>query len=254
VLIEEEPMSMYGPPGGGQYPGQPQDPWQGGGGDPYGGNPYGQPADPYGQPSGTPYGQPGYGQPAAPPPYGQPGYGQPGNPYDPYGQPSAPPDPWGAPQQPMSGPPWGPPPGPPQKNNTGLVVGLAAVAVLVLLIGAVVIFLVVDRDAPTANPQPSAAVSAPASEAPTTEAPTSPPAKYDIDDAEEGDCLFDSNPSDTKASLAFASCDERGEDHYKVLRRFDNTTDSAKCEDVPGYDSSFTSSSGNFVLCVEELL
>lgn len=253
-------MSMYGPPGGGQYPGQPQDPWQGGG-DPYGGNPYGgQPADPYGQPSGTPYGQPGYGQPAGPPPpYGQPGYGQPANPYDPYGPPSAPPDPWGAPQQPMSGPPWGPPPAPPQKNNTGLVVGLAAVAVLVLLIGAVVIFLVIDRDTtPIADPSPSASASAPPSdppsEAPTSEAPTDQPTKYDIDDAEEGDCLFDANPSATKANLSFASCSERGEDHYKVLKRFDGTTESTKCEDVPGYDSSFTSSTGNFVLCVEELL
>src|SRR6266508_41568 len=59
-------MSNYGPPGGG-YPGQPQDPWQGG--NPYGG----QPQDPYGgQPGGDPYGgQPPYGQ-QPPDPYGQP--------------------------------------------------------------------------------------------------------------------------------------------------------------------------------------
>jgi len=244
-------MSMYGPPGGGQYPGQPQDPWQGGG-DPYGGGPYGgQPADPYGQPGGGPYGQPGpYGPPAGSP-YGQPGYGQqqPGNPYDPYGQPAQP-DPWGAPQQPMSGAPWGPP-GPPHKSNTGLVVGLAAIAVLVMLIGAVVIFLLMDRETPTAAPSPSATASP--SDAPTSAEPTGSPTKYDIDEAEEGDCLFDSNPDDTKANLSFASCDKRGQDYYKVLKRFDNTTDAKQCEDVPGFETSFTSNDGNFVLCVDEL-
>ena len=45
-------MSMYGPPGG-PYPGQPQDPWQGGQ----------QPHDPYGQGGGDPYGQQSWGQP-----------------------------------------------------------------------------------------------------------------------------------------------------------------------------------------------
>jgi hypothetical protein len=152
----------------------------------------------------------------------------------------------------MSGAPWGPP-GPPHKSNTGLVVGLAAVAVLVMLIGAVVIFLLMDRETPSAGPSPSTTANPTPSEAPTSAEPTGSPTKYDIDDAEEGDCLYDSNPDDTKANLAFASCDERGRDHYKVLKRFDNTTDAGECEDVPGYESSFTSNDGNFVLCVEEL-
>ncbi len=274
-------MSMYGPPGGGQYPGgQPQDPWQGGsGGDPYGGQPGGDPyggqasspfggqpgGDPYGQPGGNPYGQPGppqdpYGQPSGPPPdpYGQPS----GPPADPYGQPGGQ---WGQPPAgppmsgpPMSGAPWGPPGGPPQKSNTGMIVGISAVAVLVLLIGAVGVFLFMNSGGdPSADPSttPSAAPSsAEPSETETSEAPTDEPTKYDLNDAEEGDCLYDSNPSDTSASLTYVSCEERGEDHYKVLKRFDDTQDSKKCEDVDGYDSSFTSSTGDFVLCVEELL
>lgn len=262
---------MYGPPGGGQYPGAPQDPWQGGGtGDAYGGSPYGTP--PAGQPpGGDPYGQQPYGQPTNPSygppsgaPYGQPSgvpytqpYGQPGTPYDPYGQPSGPPaDQWGMGQQPMppmSGPPWGPPPAPP-KNNSGLAVGLSAVAVLVVLIGAVLIFLVVNRGdggTPGAGSSPSA--SATPSETPSSEAPSDGPTKFDIDDAEEGDCLYDSNPSSTKASLSFVDCSKRGQDHYRVLERFDNTTDASKCDSVSGYDTSFTSDSGQFVLCVEEL-
>jgi hypothetical protein len=115
----------------------------------------------------------------------------------------------------------------------------------------VVIFLVMDRGTPTATP--SASPTASPSEAPTSAEPSSSPTKYDIDDAEEGDCLYDSDPDDTKANLSFASCDERGQDHYKVLKRFDNTTDADQCEDVQGFESSFTSNDGNFVLCVEEL-
>ncbi|MGH3646326.1 MAG: LppU/SCO3897 family protein [Micromonosporaceae bacterium] len=274
---------MYGPPGGGGYPGQPQDPWQGGsdpyggqpGGDPYGGqasSPFGNPpgGDPYGQqPPQDPYGQPPpqdpYGQPPQHDPYGQPPQ------HDPYGQPSGPPagDPWGAPAPPpMSGPPgppmgppmggqqWAPPP--PQKSNAGLIIGLAAAGVFVLLIGAVLLFVFLgDKDTPpSANPstQPSTEASPTPSETETSEAPTDEPTKYDLADAEEGDCLYDSDPSDTSAQLTFISCDERGTDHYEVLKRFDDTQDADKCKDVDEYDTSFTSSSGDFVLCVKELV
>ncbi len=109
----------YGPPGGGYGDpyGQPSGP-PGGGYDPYGQQPgYG---DPYGQPSGPPGG--GYGQPSGPPgydPYGQqqPGYGQPAG----YGQ-----------QQPGYG---GFPPAPPQqkKTNVGLIIGLVAGGLVLLL-------------------------------------------------------------------------------------------------------------------------
>lgn len=274
-------MSMYGPPGGGGYPGQPQDPWQGGSNDPYGqqpgGDPYGgQASSPFGgQPGGDPYGQPPqdpYGQPPPQDPYGQPPqdpYGQP--PQDPYGQPSGPPagDPWGAPApppmsgppgppmsgppgQPMGGQPWAPPP--PQKSNAGLIIVLSLVGVIVLCVGAVLVFaLIGDDKTPSADPTGKPTASAEPSDTETSEAPTDEPTKYDLADVEEGDCLYDSDPSDTSAQLSFVSCDERGTDHYEVLKRIDDTQDAKKCEDVEGYDTSFTSSSGNFVLCVKEL-
>ncbi|MGH3659201.1 MAG: hypothetical protein ACRDUA_21335 [Micromonosporaceae bacterium] len=123
-----QPPGYYGPPGGGYGDpyGQPAGPPAGPPGGGYG-DPYGQPSGPpggYGQPSAPPgggYGDP-YGQPSGPPGgYGQPGYGQPG-----YGQPGQ-----GGPGGGM--PPAGFPPAAPQKSNTGLIVGLIA-GVLVLLV------------------------------------------------------------------------------------------------------------------------
>jgi hypothetical protein len=75
---------------------------------------YGQPG--FGQPG---FGQQGYGQQGYPPPgYGQPGYGQPG-----YGQPGYPPPGYGQP---------GYPPPAPKRRRTGLVVAVAAGAVVLL--------------------------------------------------------------------------------------------------------------------------
>ena len=116
--------------------------------------------------------------------------------------------------------------------------------------------------APAAGASPSAeATTAEPTEEPTdeatedeTEEPNDKPTKTDLSEVEEGDCLYDSDPSDTSAQLSYVSCDERGEDHYEVLARFDNTTDDSKCADVPGYDTSFTSSVDNFVICARELV
>jgi len=152
---------------------------------------------------------------------------------------------------PMSGAPWGPPAPPQKSSNTGLIVGLAVVVVLILLCGGgILVYAMNSGGTPSADPSTSTSPSASPSESPS---PSASPSKYDINDAEEGDCLYDSDPSDTTAQLSFVSCDETGSDHYKILKRIDDTQDAKKCEDVPDYEVSFTVSSGNFVLCVEEL-
>ncbi|MBB3084272.1 DUF4333 domain-containing protein [Geodermatophilus sabuli] len=96
----------YGPPGGYGQPG------------PYGPAGYAQPG-PYGQP---PYGAPGYGQPQ----YGQPAYGQPQYAQPQYGQ-----LPYGQPGD------HGPSPLQPRKARTGLVVGLVALAIVVIALAVV---------------------------------------------------------------------------------------------------------------------
>ncbi|MGH3664046.1 MAG: LppU/SCO3897 family protein [Micromonosporaceae bacterium] len=272
------PYGGQPPAGGDPYGGQPGggDPYGNqppGGGDPYGnqppggGDPYGQPSspygDPYGQPSGPPAGDPYGGQPSGPP-AGDPYGGHPGGPAPYGGQPGSP---WGAPGPGMGGPAgpygqgsqWGPGMPPPQKSNSGLIVGLSIVGVVVLLLGVIGVFFLFrggGGGTPSADPSPSASASESPSPSPSpSETPDDEPTKYDLADAEEGDCLYDSNSSDTEAELTFVSCDERGEDYYKVLARIDGTTKSKKCEDeAPNYDSAFTSSTDNFVLCVEELL
>ncbi|QMU75526.1 hypothetical protein GXW83_07010 [Streptacidiphilus sp. PB12-B1b] len=135
-------MSMYPPP--------PQE--NPGGASPEGAPGYGQPA-PQSPPPASPYGQqqpeygqqPPYGQPATPPPYGQqPAYGQapygqpqPGQPYAADGQP------YGQPQPPYGDPAWGFTP-PPPKSRKGLKTALAIGGALVLVIGGVITYAVVD--------------------------------------------------------------------------------------------------------------
>ena len=168
------PQAPGQPPGGpgGTPPGQ-----QPGGGQP---GPYGQsgPYQPpvsygppgqqssYGQPG--PYGQQGaYGQPGQQGSYGQPGqYGQQG-PYASYGQPG----------------PYGPPGGPGGSGQgggrRGLVIGLVAAVVLVVALGAVLLFTLRDDPAPaasassatsssasTSRSSPSSSSAAPSSSAP----------------------------------------------------------------------------------------
>jgi hypothetical protein len=132
---------QYGQPG--QQPGQPSygQPAPGGYGNQpsYGQPQYGQPHQPqYGQPGqqGQPqYGQPGYGQPGQQ--YGQPAYGQPG-----YGQPG---QQYGQPQygQPGYGQQYGQQP-PKKKSRTGLIVGLAVLA-LVIVAAAIILPLTVFK-------------------------------------------------------------------------------------------------------------
>ena len=147
------PWNAPQPPGGpgGTPPGQ-----QPGGGQPgqYGqSGPY-QPAS-YGPPGQqSSYGQPGqYGQPGS---YGQPGqYGQQG-PYAQYGQPAY-------------GPPGGPG-GPGQGGGRrGLVIGLVAAVVLVVALGAVLLFTLRDDPAPAA----SASSATSSSESTTRSSPSS---------------------------------------------------------------------------------
>ena len=152
--------SGYGPSGANpQWPVDPGSP-------PVDGPPFGQPAPgqpAYGQPayeqpgSGPPaygqpaYGQPAYGQPASGPAYGQPAPGQPGYGPPPYGQPGQPGQPgYGQPAQPGYAQPggfqaygggYGSPPAPPPKRGIRRfwpwLAGVAAVIVVLIVVGAV---------------------------------------------------------------------------------------------------------------------
>ena len=136
------PQGGYGPPSGG-FPQQQPNPY--GQAPPPAPQPYGQP-DPYGQPQ-QPYGQPDpYGQPQQP--YGQPPQNQyaqvpPPAPQqfgqqDQYGQFGQPQQQYGRqfPQQ-----PYGQPDGQPPKSKTGLVVGIAIGAVVLIGAGVGVVAL-----------------------------------------------------------------------------------------------------------------
>lgn len=118
---------------------------------PYGQNPYGQQPDPYGQPQPGYQQQPAYGQqPGYDPnqPYGQqPGY----DPNQPYGQ-----QPgydqtqqYGYGQQPPYGQPgYG---GEPPKNNTGKIVAIVAIALLVLVGAGLGVYFLTKDSKPTAG-------------------------------------------------------------------------------------------------------
>jgi hypothetical protein len=261
-------MSMYGPPGG-PYPGQPQDPWQGG--QPH--DPYGQPGESYGRswgqdegwdgapasggPGGDPYhGQPpppGYGQqpqyppapqnPGPPPQYGQQYGGQQ------YGQ-----EPYG--QQPGYGAEtWGPPAAPVKKSRSGLVIALVVVlAVLVCGGGATGVYLL-TRDTGrssaggTGTGTPTAAPSSTANEQPT---PSPTAGDNDAINAQVGDCLVNDGSNDTP-QMRKVPC---AKDTYEVLKRFPGTTDKNKCDGVPGYTHNYFYDSpvdaNDFVLCLKQ--
>jgi hypothetical protein len=266
-------MSMYGPPGG-PYPGQPQDPWQGGQPqDPYGQPQYGQP-DPWGAPaSGQPDqwgGSPASAPPGSPAPYGQPQYGQPS--YDPgYAQPTYS-QPQYNPQQPQYGPPgyppqggemWGPPVAPPaKKGGSGvLITVIVALAVLLCGGGAVGVYLVsqsgkgnnntATHSTPTAN-STGRATSGPTT-GPTAQTTTGAP----TDDngalaARKGDCLVN-NGTDQQPKMTKVSC---GPGTYEVLKRIDGTADTTKCQGTPGYQFNYyydnTIDALDFVLCMKK--
>jgi hypothetical protein len=267
-------MSMYGPPGG-QYPGQPSDPWQ--------------QNEPYGQPSGAPYPTSPYGPPdpwSAPPaspgaPGNQPGYGQPGydqgyqqDPYAPtygqqapsygqqapgYGQQSAPPygqqpDPFG--QQPV----WGAPTPPQKKRSVGGIVALIIVLVVVLCGGGItgLYFFGMNSSKPTAQNTPTPGISLngndPTDEAtPTPEdSPTQDATDSDITTVRVGQCVVNTG-TDSDAHLQIKAC---GKGTFKVLKRYDGVANKAKCDAIPEsdywYTYTTTPASDDFTLCLKE--
>jgi len=250
-------MSMYGPPGG-PYPGQPQDPWQGG--QPQ--DPYGQPADPYGQPWGQP--EPWGGAPSSvpppggPAPYGQPQYGQPQ--YDPgYAQPTYNQPQYGQPGYPPGGDMWGPPVAPPQPKKGGSGLLITVIVVLAVLLcggGAAAIYLVSKNKAdPVAGGTPTPAASnkqtTPAAD-PTTPAsnPTTPGGNGALN-ARKGDCLINDGTGDAP-KMRKVPC---APGTFEVLKRIDGTSDTSKCADTPGYSHNYyyksTVDALSFVLCMK---
>ncbi|HKT02520.1 MAG TPA: hypothetical protein VJT31_23575 [Rugosimonospora sp.] len=258
-------MSNYGPPGG-QYPGQPSDPWQQN--DPYGqssGAPY--PTSPYGTPdpwnapptpgpvTPGPYGQPSGYDPTfqqQQPPFGaQPGYPQPPQPAQPmYGQPQ--PDPYGAPPPPV----WGPPTAPPKKRGPGGIIAIVVVLVVLLCGGGLTALYLIGRN----SGKPAAQGTTPPSTAPTGTTPTqadSPPpdttAPGDpITGVKVGQCVVN-NGSDTNADLQIVTC---AKNTFKVLARFNGTTDKKKCNSVPQFTHYFTytttPTTDDFLLCLKK--
>jgi hypothetical protein len=270
-------MSNYGSPGG-QYPGQPSDPWQEN--DPYGQpaatpyptSPYGPP-DPWHTPSTRgpmtpgPYGQPGggydpgqpggydpsYQQPqpgyGAQPGYGQPGYGQPGygSQHDPYaGQP----DPYGAPPS-----VWGPPTTPQKKRGAGRVIALVALLVVLLGGGGLAALYVIGKNHANPQAQHSSAPSAQPS-VPSTEAGSPTPAATDTVDpitlVKVGQCVINKG-TDANADLQIVPC---ATNTFKVLARFNGTTDKKKCNSISQFTHYFTytttPATDNFLLCLKK--
>jgi hypothetical protein len=274
-------MSMYGPPGG-PYPGQPQDPWQGG--QPQ--DPYGQPADPYGQPwsqpepwggapssvpppgAPAPYGQPQYGQPQyGQPQYGQPQYGQPS--YDPgYTQPAYNQPQYGQPGFPPGGEPWGPPiAAPPQKKSSGLLITVIVVLTVLLCGGGTTAAYLLLKNNPskpeaagsptaTATGGPTAGPTSSPTGAPTDEPSSAPPTDSgDVNGAltaHKGDCLVNKG-SDKQPQMRKVPC---GPNTFEVLKRIDGTADTNKCDGTPGYTHNYYYKSSvdalSFVLCLKK--
>jgi hypothetical protein len=272
-------MSQYGPPGG-PYPGQPQDPWQGGQ-QPQDSNPYGPPADPYGPGRG---GQDGWGgspssaPPGSPGPYGagqQTGYGQPAydnqqqtgyNPATGYGQTNAMPaqDPFGPPQQPAfgQGEPWGPPQAPPKKKSGALIAVAVVLAVLVIGGGGAAAYVLTSDNGddkkteagatgnPTTGPTGPTAAATPSGK--TSANPSGSAISVgDARNAKVGDCLSNAGTTE-KPQLVKASC---GPNTFQVLKRVDGTIDPKKCEGTPGFTQYYyfkaNSELFNFILCLK---
>jgi hypothetical protein len=229
-------MSSYGPPGG-PYPGQPQDPWQGGGQE--------QPNEPYrwgnhdnwgaAPASGAPVGEP-YTEPSDPPPWQPPSYND------------------------GAGATWSPSSEPPRRRRWGLIVA-SIVGVLVLLcVGGPVAYYLVSgarKDGgSTADPVTKAPTQEPTTQPPqeptATPTPTGGGSSSDVFGAKVGDCLAnegtDNVPKMRKATCAAGT--------YEVLKRLAGTIDKDKCNGVTGYTHNYfydsTSDDKDFVLCLKQ--
>ncbi|WP_327679025.1 LppU/SCO3897 family protein [Kitasatospora sp. NBC_00458] len=234
------PQGPYGPPQQYGHPPAPQ--------------PYGAPApQPYGPPQPVPAGygapQPGYGYPAAPPPaqpapgypqggyppgpHAQPPYQQPPQAQAPYPQAQAPypqaPYPQAQPpyqqapygQAPQHGyPPVTPQPGEPAGRGRGKA-RLKAVGVVLGVIALIIGYFVTG---------PS------------------------VSSAKAGDCVKASGSRD----VSVVKCTD-GKANYKVLAKFDSTTDTARCRETAGTTSTVSGKSGRrwnkkrYVLCLGPL-
>lgn len=214
---------------------------------PYQQGPYGQPNDPYGQG--------GYGQQRPPqqPQYGQPRYGgQYGGANDQtqaFGR--APQAPYGATQQwPGAGGGYGgmtPPPEPP-KRNTGMIVAIATIAVLVLAgAGVGLYFLNKDGGDDTAGGGTSTSASdrtdsSSAGET-TGEETTADPGE--AIDAQPGDCIKVNVASSTNADVETVDC-STSEAIYRVATREETDTGSCPNDQYVSYTEE-----GQLLLCLQ---
>jgi hypothetical protein len=261
-----------GPPGQpyGDYPSQgdwqPANPY--GTPDPYG--PYGSPPPQYGPPPTQPqpgyqqpsYEQPGYQQPSyEQPSYEQPGYQQPG-----YQQPSYQPPGYeqpAYPQSPYQPSPYGAPP--PKKGSSGLLIGvIAGVVLLVLALCGVGVWALMKagQNSTTTSSTPGLPTATHYTPGAT---PTTPGVgSTDPADAQVGSCLagetLDSASAKPVNDMSVVDCSSSGA-KYKVVGIVHNISESKfnsddhLCDAYPSAKSALwegTSSSGE-VLCLEPL-
>lgn len=220
---------------------------------------------PYGQPNQDPYGQGGYGQQRPPqqPQYGQPQYGgQYGGANDQTQQIG------GAPQTPYGGQYGGgtqqwpgaggggyggltPPPEPP-KQNTGMIVAIITIAVLVLA-GAGVGLYFANKDSGGNNAGGETSTSATGStdsseEEPTEETTTTTEETADPGeaiDAQPGDCIKVNIASSTNADVETVDC-AAPEAVYRVATREETDTESCPNDQYVSYTEE-----GQLLLCLQ---
>jgi hypothetical protein len=159
---------------------------------------------------------------------------------------------YGYPDQPAEyAAPQAPPP-PPPANRTGLIVGLAALAVL--LVGAATLIFVLTR---TDNPPPTGE-SPPPSSGPATSGqpgggggPTTGASPTDVRFVTVGQCVVNEGTNDDP-KMRIVPCGPRT---YEVIKRQDGTHDVNVCKGVPGYTDHFyfdvTLDSLDYVLCLK---
>jgi hypothetical protein len=283
-------MSMYGPRGGGPYPGQPQDPWQDGDPQEQGYPERGGYDDRAGYPAAGSYPDPGYGgggrhrepwpenepressgyrpEPSGYRPeyqddprltdahYGSSNYGdyRDGEPrYGDFRDGGMPP-----------GDVWGPPQAPPRRGGSGMTVVIVVVVLLLVVAGGGTAAYVLTRDdgsnvtsGPTggASAGPSTSGSAPgASAAPSSAAPASSAAatNEDAKRAKEGDCLVNRGTANAP-DMRKVTC---APNTYQVLKRIEGTSDKTKCDGTPNltdwYFYDHSDNAQDFVLCLRK--